>query len=176
MEKEGCSCNRSFVPPEDLSPLEDIVERYRGERGALISVFHEIQQTYGYLDEGIMGELAKKLGYQLSHLYGLATFYTQFRLKPIGKHLIRICHGTACHVRNVREVTEEAKRFLNIVPGETTEDMYFTLETVNCLGTCAIAPVLVVDGVYHGHMTPSKMKKLLEKMVKEGGREASGQD
>lgn len=169
MEERTCCSDSRYHPVEDLGPLNEIVDKYRGEKSALISIFHEIHEAYGYLDERIMRELARLAGYQLSQLYGLATFYTQFRLKPVGKHLIRICHGTACHVRNAQGIIDETKRILGIDPGETTQDMRFTMETVNCVGTCALAPVVVLDGKYHGHMTPSKMQKLLKQYGEEGG-------
>jgi NADH-quinone oxidoreductase subunit E len=161
---------------DDLEPLREIVEKYRGDKSALISIFHEIHEIYGYLDEKIMRELAKQAGYMLSQLYGLATFYTQFRLEPVGEHQIKICHGTACHVRYAQGLIDESERMLGIGPGGTTEDRLFTMETVNCVGTCALAPVVVLDGKYHGHMTPSKMRKLLKQYMKEGGPEEEDED
>ncbi len=171
MEGNNRECCSRFTSVDDLEPLEEIVERYKGDKSALISIFHELHETYGYLDEGIMRELAKKAGYQLSQVYGLATFFAQFRLEPVGEHLVRICHGTACHVRNAQGLIDETKRLLGIDSGGTTEDMRFTMETVNCVGTCALAPVVVVDGKYHGRMTPSKMKQILEEHEEKGGRE-----
>ncbi len=169
MEAENCHCMQRFVPVDDLRPLEEIVNKYRGDKSAVISIFHELHETYGYLDEKIMEELARRAGYQLSQLYGLATFYTQFRLEPVGEHIIKICHGTACHVRNAQGLIDEAERTLGIRPGQTSPDRKFTLETVNCVGTCALAPVVVVDGKYHGRMTPSKMQKLLKQYTEKGG-------
>lgn len=173
---ETCECARRFASAEDFGPLEDILEQHKGRKEALISIFHEIQQAYGYLDEKIMRVLAKRFRYQMSEVYGVATFYAQFRLEPIGEHLVRICHGTACHVRNAMGVLDEARRYLGIEPGESTKDMLFTLETVNCVGACALAPVVIIDGKYYGHMTPNKMNKVLKKVTGEGGAETDAQD
>ncbi|MBC7230873.1 MAG: NAD(P)H-dependent oxidoreductase subunit E [Actinobacteria bacterium] len=134
-------------------------------RSNLIPVLHEIQKKYRYLLEDALRSVAEIMDIPLVDVYGVATYYTSFSLEPKGKHLVTMCMGTACHVRRSGSVLEEAKRFLGIEPGETTEDMLFTLETVNCLGACALGPVVVVDGKYHGQVTPARVKELLQKVA-----------
>ena len=131
--------------------------------GLLISILEDIQAHYNYLPEEALRETAKKLQIPLRDVYGVATFYGAFRLKPCGKHLIHVCLGTACHVRGAGRVLEEIERELKIKAGETTEDKQFTLETVNCLGACALGPIVVMDNKYHGNMTPVKVNSLLRK-------------
>jgi NADH:ubiquinone oxidoreductase subunit E len=169
MREENCSCARRFADINDLGPLRQILERYRGERGALIPMLQDAQEAYGYLDEKIMRELAKGSGYQLSQLYGVATFYTQFRLKPIGEHLIRVCHGTACHVAGAEQISEEIYNFLGIRDGETTEDGQFTVESVMCVGACSLSPIMIVDEDTHGKLRPSDVRKVLKRYMRDGG-------
>lgn len=119
--------NDSCLDVKDLGPLNNILEKYQGEEGALIPMLQDVQDVYGYMDEGIMRALARGGGYQLSRIYGVVTFYTQFRLEPIGEHLIKVCHGTACHVAGAELITREVENFLGIEDGGTTPDMKFTL-------------------------------------------------
>lgn len=166
-EHEGCDCTGKFAPIDDMNPLNEILEKYAGEKGALIPMLQAAQSAYGYIDKEIMKGLAKGAGYQLSQLYGVATFYTQFRLKPIGKHLIRVCHGTACHVAGAELLTSEISNNLGIEDGETTEDRRFTLETVVCVGACSLAPIVMVDEDTHGRLKPTSIKKILKKYSKD---------
>jgi len=129
----------------------------------LISVLEDIQEQYNYLPEEILREVASRMNTPLRDVYGIATFYNAFRLKPCGKHIINVCQGTACHVRGGKRVLERIEDLLDIKAGENTKDMQFTLETVNCLGACAIGPVMVVDGTYYGNTTPSKVETILSK-------------
>lgn len=131
----------------------------------LIPILQEIQERYGYLPREVLAELGRLTGIPASQIYGVATFYEQFHLEPRGRHTIRCCRGTACHVRNAPDVIDAVERELNIKAGETTEDMEFTFETVACLGVCALAPVVVVDGTYYGQMTPSGVRKVLADFV-----------
>jgi len=133
----------------------------------LISVLEEVQEHHNYLPEEVLREVAKKLEIPLRDVYGVATFYGAFRLKPCGKHLIHVCLGTACHVRGANRVIEEIERQLNIKAGETSKDREFTLETVNCLGACALGPIVVIDGKYHGNVTPAKVASLLKRKKSE---------
>ena len=128
----------------------------------LISILEDVQAHYNYLPEEALRKIAKELRIPLRDVYGVATFYGAFRLKPCGKHLIHVCMGTACHVRGAKRVLEEIERELDIRSGETTQDKKFTLESVNCLGACALGPIVVIDGEYHGNMTPVKVKSLLK--------------
>ena len=125
--------------------------------------------TWGYLSPALRN-VAAMLDISLVDVYGVATYFRSFSLEPKGKHVVTCCLGTACHVRNAGGVLGEAKRHLGIEAGETTEDMLFSLETVNCLGACAMGPIVVVDGDYHAEMTPAKVKKVLKKVADEEGR------
>ncbi len=131
--------------------------------GGLIATLEEIQSKYGYLPEEALRELAENTDRSLVDIYGVATFYRAFSLKPRGKHLISVCLGTACHVRGGPAIAEEVSRQLNVKPGDTTSDREFTLETVNCLGACALGPLVVVDGHYFPNVKTSKVKSILKK-------------
>ncbi|MHC4661218.1 MAG: NADH-quinone oxidoreductase subunit NuoE family protein [Planctomycetota bacterium] len=135
--------------------------------GGLITVLQNIQTKYGYLPEKALRAVSKKTGWPLLDIYGVTTFYTAFDLNPRGKHLVSVCLGTACHVRGAHLVVEEFERQLDIKAGQTTGDKEFTLKTVNCLGACALGPIVVVDGKYFSKVTPPKVKKIL-KTAKDG--------
>jgi len=139
-----------------------ILEKHTEDKGRLIAVLEEIQAEYGYLTEESLRIVSKEIGRPLVDVYSVATFYRSFSLKPRGKHLIYACLGTACHVRGAPRVVEEFERQLGIKSGQTTEDMEFTLETVNCLGACALGPVVVIDGNYFSKVRKSKVSQLLE--------------
>ncbi len=145
----------------DLSLMNPILQKYRGQEDALISMLQEIQETYGYLPEPALRCLSSETKISMSRVYSIATFYAQFYLNRRGKNIIRVCRGTACHVRGGRAVLRSVEDFLQIRDGETTADYHFTLETVACLGACAMGPVVVVNGKYFGKMTPTKSKTLL---------------
>ncbi|MFH1148879.1 MAG: NADH-quinone oxidoreductase subunit NuoE [Actinomycetota bacterium] len=166
---QECSCNARFAEISDLGPLDDIIERYGREKGALIPLLQETQDAYGYLDEAIMRELARRAGYQLSQLYGVATFFAQFRLKPIGEYLIRVCHGTACHVAGATQITDEIANQLDIKEGDTTPDGKFTLESVMCLGACSLSPIMLVGEDTHGKLKPTGIKKILKQYADDSG-------
>lgn len=140
-----------------------IVSRYGSNRDSLISILQDIQSEYHYLPENVLRAVASQLGLPLIQVYGVATFFKAFSLEPRGQHIVSVCLGTACHVRGAPAVLDEVKRQLGIAPSETTEDMRFSLETVNCLGACAVGPIIVVDGKYHGQMRSGKIKKVLGK-------------
>lgn len=166
---KDCTCSNRFADIDDLGPVEEIVEKYGHEKGALIPLLQEAQDAYGYLDENIMRELARRAGYQLSQLYGVATFFAQFRLKPVGEYLVKVCHGTACHVAGATQITDEVSNQLGIKEGETTEDGKFSLESVMCLGACALAPIMVVGEDAHGKLKPTNIRKVLKKYTGDGG-------
>ncbi|HEX9917118.1 MAG TPA: NADH-quinone oxidoreductase subunit NuoE [candidate division Zixibacteria bacterium] len=155
--------DRYKVEDSDLTKVEAIVDRYKGEGGALIAILQDVQAEYNYLPPDALKGIAEKLGIPLILVYGIATFYKAFSLKPRGKHLVTVCTGTACHVRGAKRILAEVQKKLNVKRGETTEDKMFTLETVNCLGCCAIGPVMVVDGEYNGQTTTAKANSILEK-------------
>jgi NADH-quinone oxidoreductase subunit E len=142
--------------------LEETLVKYKGERGDLIPLLQEVQARFGYLPEEAMRGIAKFLRLSESTLYGVVTFYAQFKFTPVGKHTIKVCRGTACHVRGVSRILEEAEKQLGIKPGETTSDLEYTLETIACFGSCALAPVMVVDETVYGKMTPEKVTKIMK--------------
>ena len=146
----------------DCEKVVTIVSKYGGNRDSLVSILQDIQAEYHYLPEDTLRVVARQLDLQLIQVYSVATFFKAFSLKPRGEHIVSVCLGTACHVRGAPAVLDEVKRQLGIEPGETTEDMRFTLETVNCLGACALGPIVVVDSKYHGQMSPGKIKKVLK--------------
>ncbi|WP_156276191.1 NADH-quinone oxidoreductase subunit NuoE [Neomoorella glycerini] len=143
--------------------LADALERYAGTRGALIPLLQEAQEIYGYLPREIMQEIAGKLKIPFSQVYGVATFYTQFHLKPRGRNIIRVCQGTACHVRGGARLLEAISAALGIGKNETTADGRFTLETVACLGSCGLAPVMMINEETYGRLVPEKIPAILEK-------------
>ncbi len=151
--------------------VEAIVGEYGASRDSLISVLQDIQSALHYLPEHALRTVASQLSLPLIQVYGVATFFKAFSLKPRGEHIVNVCLGTACHVRGAPAVLDEVKRRLGIEPGETTEDMKFTLETVNCLGACALGPIVVIDGNYHGQMLLGKVKKVLREIERRTQRD-----
>ena len=143
--------------------VKAIVDKYGGSHDSVISILQDVQSEYRYLPESALRAVASQLGLPLIQVCGVATFFRGFSLKPRGEHTVSVCLGTACHVRGAPAVLDEAKRQLGIQPGDTTDDMRFTLETVNCLGACALGPIMVMDGKYHGQMSSGKAKKILKK-------------
>ena len=141
--------------------LATILASYKGQKGALIPVLQKTQAEFGYLPEDALTEIAHALGVSASSVFGVASFYAQFRFTPQGEHVIKVCQGTACHVRGSARILEDVEGVLKIQPGGTTEDMKFSLERVACVGCCALAPVVVVDGNVHATMTPSETKKII---------------
>ena len=142
--------------------LSQILAPYRGQKGSLIPVLQKVQEEIGYLPEEAISEIAYFLGVSKNEVYGVASFYSQFRFKRPGKHTIKLCEGTACHVQGGPQVLAAVERELGIQAGETTEDYKFGIETVACFGSCALAPVMVVDKTVYGRMTPAKARKILD--------------
>lgn len=147
--------------------ISEIINKYESKREALIQMLQDINHEYKYLPEKELRYLSKKLSVPLSEIYGISTFYKSFSLKPRGKHSICVCTGTACHVKGAAKIVEKIQMDLGVKPGETTDDLKYTFETVNCLGACALAPLVVVDGEYHGQMDLAKISRLLKKLEKE---------
>jgi NADH-quinone oxidoreductase subunit E len=141
--------------------LNAILEPYKGKRDALIPVLQKVQEEIGYLPDQAMLEIAKTTGVPESQVYGVASFYAQFRFTPRGKHTIMVCRGTACHVRGAERILEETERALGIAEGETTEDQQYTLETVACIGCCALAPCVMIDEDVEAKLTPQMVPKIL---------------
>jgi NADH-quinone oxidoreductase subunit E len=147
----------------DNDKLLAVLERHDKGAHSLVPLLQDIQGEFNYLPEEMLRRVAERLEIPLSQVYSVATFYKAFSLEPRGEHIITVCLGTACHVRSAPAVVAELERILGVQSGETTKDMKFTLETVNCLGACALGPIVVMDGEYNGQMTPAKVRKAFEK-------------
>ena len=143
--------------------IDEAINKYVGKKGSLIPLMQEIQNIEKYLSKETMRYISQKSGVKLADIFGVATFYTMFRLKPQGKHIIRVCKGTACHVRGGSRIADRVGEILDVQEGETTEDGRFTMERVNCLGCCALGPVMMVDQDYHGNITSAKVEEILER-------------
>jgi NADH-quinone oxidoreductase subunit E len=152
-----------------MSKIEKILKNYHYKRSRIIQILQTIQAEYKYLPKDTLEYVSQKLKMPLSRIYSIATFYAAFSLTPRGKHLCTVCMGTACHVRGAPDVLARIEEKLDIKAGATTADKMFTLETVNCLGACALAPIVVVDGTYHGQTTVNKVGGLLDKYDEEKG-------
>lgn len=142
--------------------VKAILDRYEHDRGWLVSILQDVQSEYNYLPSETLVEVSQGLDIPLTRVYSVATFFRAFSLKPRGRHLINVCLGTACHVRGAVRVLDEIKRELGINEGETTQDLRYTLETVNCVGACALGPIVIVDEKYSGQMKTDKVRFLLE--------------
>jgi len=154
-----------------LSGIKEILERHPANRGSLIPVLQDVQEAFGYLSEEVIEELARLMGISANEIYGVATFYAQFRFSPPGRHRIQSCQGTACHVRGGRKILEELEHRLGITAGQTTADGQFDLERLACLGCCALAPVVAVDGKVHARMTAKKIPSVLSQYDGKEGTE-----
>jgi len=145
---------------------DEVIDRCGAERQSLIQVLQETHEIFNYLPESALRRISLRLGISFSEVFGTASFYKAFSLEPKGKHIVQVCMGTACHVRGAGLVLEEVQRILSIDPGMTTEDKLFSLETVNCLGACALGPIVVVDGEYYGNMNMGKVSKMIDTYAK----------
>lgn len=146
----------------DLSLINPLIEKYKGKRGALIPLLQSTQEIYGYIPREAFIKLSDETGIKLSEIYGVATFYAQFRLNPVGKYIVKVCHGTACHVQNANGVTDALKEALKVDDGGTTEDGLFTLESVACLGCCSLAPVMMIGDETYGKLTGAQAVKIVK--------------
>lgn len=162
MEAKTCDCCSTEQDPRYVG-LTAIIERYRGQQGALIPVLHEAQELFGYLPEEVQRRVAEGLGVTLSEVYGVATFYSLFSLKPRGMHKIGVCLGTACYVRGASAILDELERTLKVKVNDTTDDGKFTLEITRCIGACGLAPVMTIDADVHGRLTADKIKEILSR-------------
>jgi len=142
--------------------VELVLDRYQRDYGLLVSILQDIQAEYNYLPKEALEQVSQGVNVPLSQVYSVATFFKAFSLEPRGRHLINVCLGTACHVRGAVRILETIERELDIKPGKTTEDLKYTLETVNCVGACALGPIVIIDGEYSGQMKTAKVKPLLE--------------
>ena len=142
--------------------VDSILNSYQQDKSLLVSILQDLQAVYNYLPKEGLTRVSEGLNIPLSQVYSVATFFKAFSLKPRGRHSLAVCLGTACHVRGAVRILEEIERELGINRGETTKDLRYTLETVNCVGACALGPIVVVDGEYSGQMKTDKVKPLLE--------------
>ena len=146
----------------DLTKVDKIITDYNGEKSWLVMVLQDVQEAYNYLPAPALDRVAERLELGRSHVYNVATFYSSFSLTERGEHLIRVCDGTACHLRGGLNLREEVTRQLGIKEGQTTPDKRFTLEIVACVGACALAPVMMINSKYYGKLTPNKVKATLD--------------
>lgn len=144
-----------------LDRIDALIEEYPDPKGAILPILQQVQDLFGYLPRPILQHISKKILVPLTDIYGLATFYRRFRLKPCGRHVIRVCDGTNCHLKGGNRNIEAVERALNLPPGETSEDGEFTFEIVYCLGACAHGPVAIVDDAIHRHATPESLTSKL---------------
>lgn len=161
IERVSVVSEGSKVSEVDLTQIDPILEHYAGHNGAVIPVLQKIQETYGYLPSESIRKAAEVLRISASDIYGVATFYSQFRLNPVGKYIIKVCHGTACHVQNASAVSEAIEEALEINDGQTTADGLFTLESVACLGCCSLAPVMMIRGETYGKLSGKSAVKII---------------
>lgn len=141
--------------------MKEIFSHYHGERQELIPILQETQEQFRYLPAEAMREISRFLRVPESTIYGVSTFYAQFKLTPLGRKIVKVCRGTACHVRGGPKILEETEKLLGIKAGETTDDLEYTLESIACFGSCALAPVMVIDDTVYGRMTTSKVKSII---------------
>ncbi|MFO8054561.1 MAG: NADH-quinone oxidoreductase subunit NuoE [Bacteroidales bacterium] len=146
----------------DLSLLDELIQRFRNKPGNMIPLLQGTQNLYGYLPRDAFYKISRETGLSLSEMYGVATFYAQFRLQPVGKHIIKVCHGTACHVQNAGGITDALQEALGVEDGHTTEDMLFTLESVACLGCCSLAPVMMIGEETYGKLDGNAAVKVIK--------------
>lgn len=154
-----CNFNKS-----DLSLLNDVLDKYAPIDGSLITILQHAQDIYGYLPTDVLYHIAEKIGSTPAKVMGVATFYSQFRLQPVGKYLIMLCQGTACHVNGSEKIEKAIKEELGISDGETTSDGLFTLKNVACLGCCSLSPVMMINDETYGRLTPDKTKDILRSL------------
>ena len=148
----------------DLALMDPLIVKYKNRKGNLIPLLQGTQEIYGYIPRDAFLKLNRETGLKLNEMYGVATFYAQFRLTPAGKYIIKMCHGTACHVQGVTAITDEVSDLLNVKDGETTDDRIFTLETVACLGCCSLAPVMMIGEETYGKLTPKEASKIVKEI------------
>lgn len=158
----------------DFTKIDSVLDEYKGVEGSLITILQYAQEEYGYLPISVLEYIAHETGVKSAKVYGVATFYTQFRLEPIGENLIMLCQGTACHVNGSLAIEEAITEELGIGEGETTQDNIFTLNNVACLGCCSLSPVMMINGETYGHLTSEKTKTILRE-IKKNSLEARGE-
>lgn len=163
----SCNCNSK----SDFSLLEPCLAEYGSVKGSLITILQKAQEIYGYLPTDVILHISKRTGVKVTKIMGVATFYSQFRLEPVGKYLIMLCQGTACHVNGSQQIEKTVNEYLGIKDGETTEDGLFTLKNVACLGCCSLSPVMMINDETYGSLTPEKAVEIFDELKKRAGEE-----
>lgn len=156
-----CSCCGGENP--EKIRVDEILAKYEGKKGSLIPILQEVQNLYNYLPKDVLEYVAEKTGVPISEIYGVVTFYSLFHLNPRGRNIIRVCQGTACHVRGGKLILQALEKELGIKAGHTTEDLRYTLETVACIGACGLAPVMQINDDTHGRLTADKLPAILKR-------------
>lgn len=149
--------------PENFKKLQGVIDEYKEKKGSLIPVLQKAQDIFGYLPLKVQKFIADGMNVSLQEIYGIATFYAQFTLKPRGEHTIGLCMGTACYVKGAKSILEKVKEELGVEVGGTTDDLKFTLEATRCLGACGLAPVMMIDDSVYGRLTPDRVPGILNK-------------
>lgn len=150
-----------MLSKEDEEKINQIIDRYRDDSGPLISILQEVQTTFGYLPKDALSHLSRRLKIPESKIWGVVTFYSQFYLEPRGRNTIKVCLGTACHVKGSDKILDKLRKILGIKEGQTTKDLKFSLETVRCLGACFLAPVMMINNDYYGRLTPDRVEHIV---------------
>ena len=163
----SCNCQKS----NDFSLLEPCLQKYADVPGSLITILQNVQEIYGFLPVDVILYLSQRTGIKITKIMGVATFYSQFRLEPVGKYLIMLCQGTACHVNGSQQIEKTINEYLGIKDGETTEDGLFTLKNVACLGCCSLSPVMMINDDTYGSLTPEKAVSIFKKLQEKAGEE-----
>jgi len=159
----------------DLKMLDPLIKKYKGKKGNLIPLLQGAQNIYGYIPSVVFEKISEATGLKINDMYGVATFYAQFRLNPVGKHIVRVCHGTACHVQGATAITDELISFLGVKDGETTPDRVFTLESVACLGCCSLAPVMMIGDDTYGKLNKKKTIDVIKEIKRKESLAAKAQ-
>ncbi len=156
-----------------LEAIDDIIHKHNQDPGAVMPILHEIQNTYGFVPPAAIERIAENTGIPASELFGVATFYARFRLQPLGKNQINVCHGTACHLNGIERISQAIEQAVGAKEGETSKDRLFTVERVACFGCCSLAPCLMVNDKIHGRLTPESARKLLSQMKTQEAKAAT---
>lgn len=162
MTGKCCCSNQKDDRDDRIVKTREMIQKFKNVKGALIPVMHEVQKMYGYLNEEALEVVSEELKIPMAEIYGVATFYSQFSLEPKGKHQIKVCLGTACYVKGAQNILDKFSEMLNVEVGKTTEDGKFTLEAARCIGSCGLAPVLMVDDKVYGGLHPNDVIRILE--------------
>jgi len=159
----------------DDAKLNEILDRHDRQPSNLLAILMDIQAEENYLPKEVLQQVSRELDVPMAKIYSLATFFASFSLEPRGRHICTVCMGTACHVRGAPRLADQVERDFDIGAGQTTDDRFLTLETVNCVGACALGPLMMIDGEYHGNMDPAAVEKVLRKLKKQDAKQ-SGDD